>query len=100
MAQTALSHSNGPVAPFIPAVHVSQPSLSHHYSISVSGVLVVHIMENVSIILKTVTAFANQPFQTQVTVLRITARQPLAQSAKSRAHACGLLSCGGQLKYY
>ena len=98
MAQTALSHSNGPVAPFILAVHVLQPSLCHHYSISVSGVLVVHVMENVSIRLKTVIALAAWPFRTQIAVLRITARQPLAQSAKSRAHACGLLSCGGQLK--
>lgn len=71
MAQTAVSHSNGLVAPFIPAVHVLQPSLSHHYSISVSGVLVVHVMENVSTRLKTVTFLAVLPFQTQVVVLRI-----------------------------
>lgn len=98
MAQTALSHSNGLVAPFIPAVHVLQPSLSH--SISVSGVLLVHVMENVSTRLKTVTFLAVLPFQTQVAVLRIIARQPLVQSAKSGAHACGLLSCGGQLNYF
>ena len=95
MAQTAMSHSNGLVAPFIPAVHVS-----HHYSISVSGVLLVHVMENVSTRLKTVTFLAVLPFQTQVAVLRIIARQPLVQSAKSGAHACGLLSCGGQLNYF
>lgn len=99
MAQTAMSHSNGLVAPFIPAVHVLQPFLSHHHSISVSGVLVVHVMENVSTRLKTVTFLAVLPFQTQVAVLRIIARQPLVQNAKSGAHACGLLSCGGQLNY-
>lgn len=98
MAQTALSHSNGLVAPFIPAVHVLQPSLSHHYSSSVSGVLVVHVMENASIRLKPVTVLAVWPFQTQLTVLIIIARQPLARSAKSWVRACGLLSCGGQLK--
>lgn len=96
MAQTAVSHSNGLVAPFIPAVHVLQPSLS----ISVSGVLVVHVMENVSTRLKTVTFLAVLPFQTQVVVLRIIARQPLVQSAISGVHAYGLLSCGGRLKYY